>query len=64
MSNYSLNFSKGSSTIIAQYYNLIKLGFQGYKDIMENMSENAKHLASELKKTGYFELINTKFRFP
>ena len=64
MSNYSLNFSKGSSTIIAQYYNFIKLGFQGYKDIMENMSENAKHLASQLKKTGYFELINTEIPFP
>ncbi|BDZ66596.1 glutamate decarboxylase [Methanobacterium ferruginis] len=26
MPNYSLNFSKGSNTIIAQYYNLIRLG--------------------------------------
>ncbi|MEN6330134.1 MAG: glutamate decarboxylase [Methanobacteriaceae archaeon] len=42
MSNYSLNFSKGSSTIIAQYYNFIRLGFKGYRDIMYNMAENAK----------------------
>ena len=52
MPNYSLNFSKGSSTIIAQYYNLIRLGYSGYKSIMENMSENAKYLSKKLKKTG------------
>jgi len=64
MSNYSLNFSKGSSTIIAQYYNLIKLGFQGYKDIMENMSENARYLAYKLNETSRFELINKNVPFP
>ncbi len=33
MPNYSLNFSKASNTIIAQYYNLIRLGKKGYQDI-------------------------------
>ncbi len=64
MSNYSLNFSKGSSTIIAQYYNFIRLGFNGYKEIMSNMSENAKYLADKLTETGNFELINTDITFP
>jgi glutamate decarboxylase len=58
MSNYSLNFSKGSSTIIAQYYNFLRLGFNGYKAIMDIMSFNAKYLAYELEKTGKFEVIN------
>ena len=48
MPNYSLNFSKGSGTIIAQYYNLIRLGMEGYRNIMENMQENAHYLASKL----------------
>jgi len=64
MSNYSLNFSKGSSTIIAQYYNFIRLGFNGYKDIMDVMNFNAKYLAYELDKTGKFEIINKKIPFP
>jgi glutamate decarboxylase len=64
MSNYSLNFSKGSSTIIAQYYNFIKLGFNGYRDIMDNMSENANYLANKLYETGKFELVNKKVTFP
>lgn len=64
MANYSLNFSKGSSTIIAQYYNFIRLGFKGYKSIMENLSENANYLARELEKTGQFEVINEEMLFP
>ncbi|MGA2675635.1 MAG: glutamate decarboxylase [Methanobacterium sp.] len=64
MANYSLNFSKGSSTIIAQYYNFIRLGFDGYRDIMDIMSENAKYLANELLKTGKFEVINKNVTFP
>ncbi len=64
MPNYSLNFSKGSSTIIAQYYNFIRLGYKGYKSIMENMSENAKYLSKKLKETGKFEIINKNTTFP
>lgn len=64
MPNYSLNFSKGSSTIIAQYYNFIRLGFNGYRDIMQNMSENAHYLAYKLKESGKFVLINKDVEFP
>jgi len=64
MPNYSLNFSKGSSTIIAQYYNFIRLGMDGYRDIMENMQENARYLASKLEETGKFEIINKNVMYP
>ena len=32
--NFGLNFSRGASQIVAQYYNLIRLGRPGYTDIM------------------------------
>ncbi len=64
MPNYSLNFSKGSSTIIAQYYNLIRLGRKGYKDIMTNMFDNTLYLAGELENSGKFELINKNIIVP
>ena len=63
MPNYSLNFSKGSGTIIAQYYNFIRLGMDGYKNIMENMQENARYLAAKLKILK-FEVINKNIMFP
>jgi glutamate decarboxylase len=64
MPNYSLNFSKGSSTIIAQYYNFIRLGMKGYRDIMVNMQENALYLAKKLTESGKFEVLNTEVIFP
>jgi glutamate decarboxylase len=64
MPNYSLNFSKGSSTIIAQYYNFIRLGMDGYRNIMENMQENARYLASKLEETGKFKIINKDVMYP
>jgi glutamate decarboxylase len=64
MPNYSLNFSKGSSTIIAQYYNFIRLGKKGYKAIMTNMFNNNLYLAGELEKSGKFELINKNIIVP
>jgi len=64
MSNYSLNFSKASNTIIAQYYNIIRLGFNGYKDIMDNMIENTRYMVGKLEETGKFEVINQGLLFP
>jgi glutamate decarboxylase len=54
MPNYSLNFSKASNTIIAQYYNLIRLGKKGYQDILQILLVNAI----------YLEIINKEILFP
>lgn len=64
MTNYSLNFSKGSSTIIAQYYNFIRLGKSGYADIMTNMMQNSHYLAEKLRFSDKFEVINKQKTLP
>nr|GMD23358.1 glutamate decarboxylase 4 [Ipomoea batatas] len=55
---FTLNFSKGSSQVIAQYYQLIRLGFEGYRNIMENCRENAIVLREGLEKTGRFNIVS------
>ncbi|KAL6959669.1 glutamate decarboxylase [Sarracenia purpurea var. burkii] len=55
---FTLNFSKGSSQVIAQYYQLIRLGFEGYKNVMENCRENAMVLKEGLEKTGCFSIVS------
>ncbi|XP_020576713.1 glutamate decarboxylase-like [Phalaenopsis equestris] len=55
---FTLNFSKGSSQIIAQYYQLVRLGFEGYRSIMKNCQENAAFLKSSLEKTGRFTIVS------
>jgi glutamate decarboxylase len=58
MPTYTLNFSRGSAMVIAQYYNFIRLGKSGYKKIMKNILDNSSYLGNLLKKTGKFELLN------
>ena len=58
MPTYTLNFSRGSSMVIAQYYNFLRLGKEGYTDIMSNCLDNAVYLAGKYRDTGKFEIIN------
>ena len=49
--SYTLNFSRPGAQIIAQYYNLIHLGFDGFRAIMENCLSNARLLSKSLEAT-------------
>lgn len=57
MPSYTLNFSKGSSTIVAQYYNLLRLGKKGYSDIVNNMFENAHYLTKYIRDRGVLDIL-------
>ena len=54
---FTLNFSTGASMVIAQYYNFVRFGREGYRFIMETMQANAAALADRIVETGYFELV-------
>ncbi len=54
---FTLNFSTGASMVLAQYYNFVRLGRQGYTYIMQAMEKNARALAEYLESCGDFELI-------
>ncbi len=47
-STFDLNFSKSASQVIGQYYNLIRLGREGYTEIMQNMLSVADYLDGQL----------------
>ena len=51
--SFTLNFSKGASQVIGQYYQFIRLGKRGYRSIMLNLTRTADYLSSELKKAGF-----------
>ncbi|MFA7184384.1 MAG: glutamate decarboxylase, partial [Victivallales bacterium] len=57
MANYSLNFSKASSMILAQYYNYLRLGRTGYTRIITNIIQIADFLEKQLVATGKFEIL-------
>ncbi|KAI9817560.1 MAG: hypothetical protein M1827_001172 [Pycnora praestabilis] len=56
--SYTLNFSRPGAQIIAQYYNLIHLGFSGFRAIMENCLTNARLLSKALESTGWYVCVS------
>jgi glutamate decarboxylase len=54
---FTLNFSTGASMVLAQYYNFIRYGRAGYRDIMTTMQHNARLLSEKIMATGYFQLV-------
>lgn len=57
---FTLNFSTGDSMLLAQYYNFVRFGRDGYRYVMEAMKANADALAGKLDRCGHFELIGEK----
>jgi glutamate decarboxylase len=57
MPSFALNFSRPGGQIIAQYYNLLRLGKEGYRRIHASCYETARYLADEIGKMGPFEII-------
>ncbi|KAH6872724.1 hypothetical protein J4E91_001094 [Alternaria rosae] len=51
--SFTLNFSRGASQIIGQYYQLIRLGKRGYRKIMLNLTRTADYLAANLEALGF-----------
>lgn len=56
--SFTLNFSRPGQQVIGQYYNLIRLGVVGYREIMENCLANARLLSKALERTGWFVCVS------
>jgi len=61
---YTLNFSYSSANVIVQYYNFIRLGREGYTQIMRNCVENAQYLSQQLAASGKFKMMNEAQMLP
>ncbi|HTI16467.1 MAG TPA: glutamate decarboxylase [Trinickia sp.] len=64
MPTATLNFSRNSFQIAVQYYLFIRLGFDGYKRVMQHTLDNAMELREMLIKSGYFTIMNETQRIP
>ena len=62
--SFTLNFSRGASQIIAQYYNFLRLGRAGYREIMLNLQDTSRYLATAIDDTGHFDLVSDDAGLP
>jgi glutamate decarboxylase len=64
MPTATLNFSRNAFQVAVQYYNFLRLGFDGYRRIMHQTVDNAVYLRELLVKSGYFDIMNDTQRIP
>jgi len=57
MPTFALNFSRPGGQVIAQYYNFLRLGREGYAGVHNACYATARYLSSEICKMGPFEIL-------
>jgi glutamate decarboxylase len=57
MPTFALNFSRPGGQIVAQYYNFLRLGKEGYRKVQQACYDTAQYLADEIDKLGPFKII-------
>jgi glutamate decarboxylase len=57
MPTFALNFSRPGSQVIAQYYNFLRLGHEGYRAVQQGCQDVALRLSSAIAQIGPFELL-------
>ena len=57
MPTFALNFSRPGAHIAAQYYNFLRLGFDGYRAVQQACQDTARYLSAQIAAMGPFELL-------
>jgi glutamate decarboxylase len=61
-----INFSRPAAQVLGQYYQFIRLGFEGYKSVQQNSMDITRYLHDEIGKIGQFvnysnDIVNPLF---
>jgi glutamate decarboxylase len=64
MPTFALNFSRPGSNVVAQYYNFLRLGFDGYREVQQACQDVAVHLATQIGAMDPFEMLSEGKELP
>ena len=64
MPTFALNFSRPGAQVVAQYYNFLRLGFAGYRQVQGYARDVAKRLSAEIAELGPFRLLTRGDELP
>lgn len=56
MPSFALNFSRPGAQVLLQYYNFLRLGFEGYRRVQQASRDVALYLSDEVSKLEPFEV--------
>ena len=58
MPTFALNFSRPGAQVVAQYYNFLRLGIDGYRQVQQASRDTAQWLAHEIAGLGPYALVS------
>jgi glutamate decarboxylase len=64
MPTFALNFSRPGAQVVAQYYNFLRLGFEGYRKVQAYAREVATRLSARIAELGPFTLLTRGDELP
>jgi glutamate decarboxylase len=64
MPTFALNFSRPGAQVIAQYYNFVRLGREGYRQIQQASRDTAMFLSESIAAMGPYELLSDGSELP
>jgi glutamate decarboxylase len=64
MPTFALNFSRPGAQVVAQYYTLLRLGFDGYRRVQQTCRDTARWLADAVAAMTPFELVSDGSELP
>jgi glutamate decarboxylase len=64
MPTFALNFSRPGAQVVAQYYNFLRLGFDGFRRVQGYARDVATRLAAQIEQLGPFELVTRGDELP
>jgi len=57
MPTFALNFSRPGGQVIAQYFNFLRHGREGYEKIQQACADHGQYIAKEIEKIGLFDVL-------
>ncbi len=64
METFNLNFSRPASGVLGQYYNFLRLGREGYANVMKALKRNADYIRERLVDTDQFDVLSDDRSLP
>ncbi|HEX4142763.1 MAG TPA: glutamate decarboxylase [Pirellulales bacterium] len=58
MPTFALNFSRPGGQVMCQYYNFLRFGREGYREVQQACRETASFLADQIGKLGPFGIVH------
>jgi glutamate decarboxylase len=64
MPTFALNFSRPGNQVAAQYYNFVRLGFDGYRRVQQTSRDVARYTSGRIADLGPFRLLTDGSELP